>query len=1259
MSWSTHIVHATVADTLLRELQENGDARKQALYRACRENGPIPFPLIVPLPEFASPSLLDRVQNRPDVESNLRVLRKRRTKDRDNAVYIQPQAKPNQQDPDDKLFPLMETVKGFLASNQKVFLLLGDSGAGKSSFNRELEYNLWQDYKSKTDRIPLHINLAAIEKPQHDMIAKQLRKEEFSEPQIRELKLSRRFVLICDGYDESQETGNLYVTNQLNQKGGWDVQMVVSCRSEYLGKVYRDKFQPEDRNKKPDSSLFQEAAIAPFTFDQVKAYIKEYVAVHQPLWCEEDYNRALELIPSLKDLVKNPFLMTLALEVLPRMMDPGEHLSTAHVTRVALYDHFVEQWLERGKKRVGDQDLSPQAKAAFKRLSDEGFTVNGIEYLKRLAVAIYKEQDGYPVVQYSQLKDEKSWKDEFFKKEHKQLLLEACPLKRNGNQHRFIHRSLLEYGLTRAVFDPQVQRDNAASEANLGRRGSVGSVLSFEIHDSEQDKAAAMEQETDADSPLVWRSFVKDYSLMQFLEERVQQEPVFKEQLLAYIEHSKTDKKWRTAAANAITILVRAGIQFIGTDLRGIQIPGADLSYGTFDSVQLHGADLRKVNLQGAWMRQTDLTGAQMAGVQFGEFPSLHENTMTKSCAYSPDGTLLAVGLKTGAISVYTTSNFDKCQTLTGHSKEVQSVKFSPTSDQIVSCSVDMTVRLWSVETGSCEYTLNDHTGDVNCVAYSPLGDQIASASDDKAIRVWDITTKDYRHVLSGHTESVLCVAYSRDGKQIASGSSDFTIRMWDVETGVCSHHLTDHVGKVWDITYSPQGTQLASASWDGTVRLWDVDARTCSYVLVGHGRNVYSVAYSPKGDQVASGGQDMCIRLWDAETGASLHTLTGRSGTVTSVVYSPIGNTIASGSGDETVRLWDLSARTFRHVSSGHSGGVMSVHCSPKGDRVVSCSADITIRVWDVKTGNCYRTLTGHSKTIFGVAYLPQGERVVSGGSDATVQLWDVETGTWQRTFTGHEGWVKGVAHSPQGDLVASVSHDKTVRVWDVETGNCCRTLIGHTNEVLCIAYSPNSNRIASGDKDCVVRLWNMDSDNRGGVLLRGHGSWIRSVAFSPLGDQLASGSGDKTIKLWNVATGDCRLTLTGHELGLLCVAYSQKGDLLASGGFDETVRIWDVASGQCRAVIKNLPGYIGGIDWTSHLDAIYLVTGGGDGSVLKWQVLDKGDQCRAHLCWSATNGSLTMTGASIQGVQGLTLFNERLLKQRGAVGEPDHAPR
>jgi hypothetical protein len=113
-----------------------------------------------------------------------------------------------------------------------------------------------------------------------------------------------------------------------------------------------------------------------------------------------------------------------------------------------------------------------------------------------------------------------------------------------------------------------------------------------------------------ATSPLIMRGLVKEVSVVNFLSERVQQELAFKQQLLSYIEHSKKDKKWCIAASNSITILIKAGVQFIGADLQGIRIPGADISFGVFDSAQLRGADLRDANLRNVWFHLVDLSDA-------------------------------------------------------------------------------------------------------------------------------------------------------------------------------------------------------------------------------------------------------------------------------------------------------------------------------------------------------------------------------------------------------------------------------------------------------------------------------------------------------------------------------------------------------------------------------------------------------------------------------------------------------------------------
>ncbi|KAK3811267.1 MAG: hypothetical protein J3Q66DRAFT_404649 [Benniella sp.] len=160
--------------TVLEQLRTDSDPEKQTIYQSCLEDGLNSRPLVTDILWMETSPLLERLQNKPDAKASLKA-------------------------PDDTHFPLMQSVKEFLEDGQhQVFLLLGDSGAGKSTFTKALECALWDDYKKKD-----------------------------------ELKDHRKLILICDGYDESQQTKNLYTANRLNQSDEWQAKMVISCRSEY------------------------------------------------------------------------------------------------------------------------------------------------------------------------------------------------------------------------------------------------------------------------------------------------------------------------------------------------------------------------------------------------------------------------------------------------------------------------------------------------------------------------------------------------------------------------------------------------------------------------------------------------------------------------------------------------------------------------------------------------------------------------------------------------------------------------------------------------------------------------------------------------------------------------------------------------------------------------------------------------------------------------------------------------------------------
>ncbi|KAF9292796.1 hypothetical protein BGZ88_006110, partial [Linnemannia elongata] len=116
----------------------------------------------LPIPE--SSPILAEVQGIPDMEYKLDMLRMQRLNDAKQSIYISPMAKASLQARDNEVFPLMDKMQEFLTSDRQVMLILGDSGAGKSTFNKHLEHHLWTEYRSGGS-IPLFINLPALQNP--------------------------------------------------------------------------------------------------------------------------------------------------------------------------------------------------------------------------------------------------------------------------------------------------------------------------------------------------------------------------------------------------------------------------------------------------------------------------------------------------------------------------------------------------------------------------------------------------------------------------------------------------------------------------------------------------------------------------------------------------------------------------------------------------------------------------------------------------------------------------------------------------------------------------------------------------------------------------------------------------------------------------------------------------------------------------------------------------------------------------------------
>ncbi|KAF9121532.1 hypothetical protein BGX30_002499, partial [Mortierella sp. GBA39] len=664
-----HVV-STHARILLDELQ-----REQAVVDtgACHS-----LHTLLPLP--TSFPLLRRALDMPFIDYDLESMRLQQFDEPLFPISIPLHTKSNASHTES--LPLMKMVLDFVESERRVFLVLGDSGSGKSTFCRQLERKLWNRHKNG-GRIPLFINLSSIHQPDIDLIEKHLgRHHHISDSVIQDIKRHRRLVLICDGYDESRLTTNLYTTNHLSHL---DVKVVITCRNTFLHRDYQGRFLPHGHDRYNDraSDRFEEATIAPFSRVDIKEFIKQYV--QDPATQEHlskvtlsshiDYWEKLSVVPDIMSLIKNPFLLTLALQALPSLPIDTRDPTKLKVLQNDLYDGFIQEWIETNKKRLYQAILAEEFCTERDILLNDGFARCVKDYSKRLADAIYRCQDGHPVVRFSGEHHE-DWKREFFGPEIKTTLLrEASPLTRAGIRHWFIHKSLLDYFYARSFYDPDDSDDedddfdgddddfdgddddfdgddddscgsggnsvgdtadslndnndgstggggeqtggngdstdtfsgttggggdSAVGNGNLagssggssgGNHGASGNGDSFHggnddfnrdkddsrrgkgVLSSKRKHKSGKSRPSPSSDPFSKRNLFTEPSVLQFLVERAQTDHRLKMRLFSSIEQAKALTTPSLAAANAITLLYKAGERLCNIDMSGVQVP--------------------------------------------------------------------------------------------------------------------------------------------------------------------------------------------------------------------------------------------------------------------------------------------------------------------------------------------------------------------------------------------------------------------------------------------------------------------------------------------------------------------------------------------------------------------------------------------------------------------------------------------------------------------------------------------------------------
>eukprot|EP00802_Teleaulax_amphioxeia_P010576 Tamp_10604.p1 GENE.Tamp_10604~~Tamp_10604.p1 ORF type:complete len:513 (-),score=121.88 Tamp_10604:481-1899(-) len=182
-------------------------------------------------------------------------------------------------------------------------------------------------------------------------------------------------------------------------------------------------------------------------------------------------------------------------------------------------------------------------------------------------------------------------------------------------------------------------------------------------------------------------------------------------------------------------------------------------------------------------------------------------------------------------------------------------------SNSFATCSTDKSIVVCKVGEEQPVKKFSGHTDEVNAIKWDPTGTMLASCSDDYSAKIWSVKQDEPLHDLRTHTKEIYTLKWSPTGPGtknankpllLATASFDSLVKLWDIEKGQDVHTLAKHTEPVYSVAFNPTGDLLASGSFDKCLHIWSVKDGTLVKTLKG-GSGIFEVAWNSTGDKVAA----------------------------------------------------------------------------------------------------------------------------------------------------------------------------------------------------------------------------------------------------------------------------------------------------------------------------------------------------------------------------------------------------------------------
>lgn len=230
-----------------------------------------------------------------------------------------------------------------------------------------------------------------------------------------------------------------------------------------------------------------------------------------------------------------------------------------------------------------------------------------------------------------------------------------------------------------------------------------------------------------------------------------------------------------------------------------------------------------------------------------------------KRVSWSASGTYLATCSRDKTVWIWEIDedgeDFECVAVLQEHSQDVKHVAWHPKEELLASCSYDNTIRLWRQDDDEwlCVSILEGHDSTVWGCDFDPEADsmRLVSCSDDLTVKIWSIVSRNG--------------GYDNSGERLPSVARwDVASEEWEVEKVL----PIAHEGTIYAVKWGPNGL-IASAGADGRIVIYNRDTSDWKvHKVIENAHGVYEInSLDWSEDKLVSGGDDGSAKIWNVSS--------------------------------------------------------------------------------------------------------------------------------------------------------------------------------------------------------------------------------------------------------------------------------------------------------------------------------------------------------------------------------------------------------